>query len=87
MNSTGSMGDVEALALYGRVRVEGHVQTVSGRHDRVRQTAAAQSSQLAAAGVVTVEDFQTVIRALHVRLKLEVVERLRVYIATISINK
>jgi len=70
------MGDVEALALYGSIRIEGHVQTVAGRHDRVRQTAATQSTQLAAVGVVTVEDFQTVVRALHVRLELEVVESL-----------
>ena len=80
------MGDVEALALYGRIRIEGHVQTVAGRHDRVRQTAATQSTQLAAVGVVTVEDFQTVVRALHVRLELEVVECLRVYVVTIPIT-
>ena len=73
------MGDVEALALNGRVGVEGHVQSVAGGRDWVRQTAAAQSSQLASARVVSVEDFQTVVRAFHVRLQLKVIERLRAH--------
>ena len=80
--STGSVGDIEALSLYRRVGVERHVQPVVSGHDRVRQTAATQPSQLASASVVSVEDFQTVIRALHVRFQLEVVERLRADIIT-----
>ena len=80
------MGDVEALALDGRVGVEGHVQSVAGRHDRVRQTAAAQSGQLARARVRPVEDLQPVVRALHVRLQFEVVERLHAGVVAVRVE-
>jgi len=73
------MGNVEALALYRRIGVECHVQSVAGGHDWTRQTAATQPAQLASTRVVSVEDFQTIVRAFHVRLQLKVIERLRVY--------
>jgi len=66
--------NVEALALYGRVGVERHIEPVAAGNDWVGQSAAAQPAQLARARVVSVEDFQTVVRALHVRFQLEVVE-------------
>jgi len=71
------MRDVESFALYRRVRVERHVQSIAGRYDRVWQTAATQSTQLTSARVIAVKDLQTVIRALHVCFQLEVVERLQ----------
>jgi len=73
---TCGVSDVESLALYGRVAVEGHVEPVAGRDDRVRQAAAAEPTQRTSSRVFAVEYLQTVVRALHVRLQLEVVERL-----------
>lgn len=71
------MSDVKAFTLYRRVSVEGHVKSVAGGHYRVGQSAAAQTTKLTSTHVISVEDLQTVVRALHVRLQLKVIERLR----------
>ena len=76
------MGNVEALALYGCVGVERHVEPAAGGHDRARQTTAAQPSQLTRARILAVEDLQSIVRAFHVRFQFEVVERLHADITT-----
>lgn len=72
------MGNIEALALHRGIGVESHVEPVAGGDDWVWKTAATQSAELTGASAVPVEDFQTIVGALHVRFQFKVVERLHV---------
>ena len=71
------MGGSEALALHGRVRVEEHEQVVATRDDGFgHAVGAAVAPQTAVALAQTVVDLHVVVRALVVRLDLEVGEHL-----------
>ncbi len=74
---TGGVRCVEALALHRGVRVEGHEHGVAARDDRVWHFGAAELAEAARPDVVTVEDLHVIVRALLVRLQLEVIENLQ----------